>query len=90
MAAALSPQTTERTPEGKPASSKIFASSRAERGVSSEGFMTCVQPAAIAGPSLRVIMAAGKFHGVMAAVTPTGLFTTRMRLFGALAGTVSP
>jgi hypothetical protein len=32
--------------------------------------MTIVQPAAIAGPSLRVIMAAGKFHGVIAAVTP--------------------
>ena len=29
-----------------------------------------VQPAAIAGPSLRVIIAAGKFHGVIAATTP--------------------
>jgi len=48
-----------------------------------------MQPAALAGPSSRVIMAAGKFHGVVAA-TPTGRFMTRMRLSGKLAGTVSP
>jgi hypothetical protein len=29
-----------------------------------------VQPAASAGPSLRVIIAEGKFHGVIAATTP--------------------
>ena len=37
---------------------------RAENGVSGDGLMTAVQPAARAGPSLRVIMAEGKFHGV--------------------------
>jgi hypothetical protein len=52
--------------------------------------MTMAQPAANAGPSLRVIMAAGKFHGVIAAVTPTGRLMTKMRLSGKLAGTVSP
>ena len=37
----------------------------AESGVSSAGLTTIVQPAASAGPSFRVIVAAGKFHGVM-------------------------
>ena len=31
-----------------------------------------VQPAASAGATLRGIMDMGKFHGVMAAATPTG------------------
>jgi hypothetical protein len=90
MAAGSMPATTERTPLGRPACSKILAISSAESGVSSEGFMTMVQPAARAGPSLRVIIAAGKFHGVMAAVTPTGRLMTKMRLSLPLAGTVSP
>ena len=38
---------------------------KAENGVSAGGLMTAVQPAASAGPSLRVIMAEGKFQGVM-------------------------
>ncbi|MNT98075.1 hypothetical protein D3C72_2405730 [compost metagenome] len=39
-----------------------------------------VQPAARAGPALRVIIALGKFHGVIAATTPIGcLITTRRR-----------
>ena len=37
-----------------------------------------VQPAASAGPALRVIMALGKFQGVIAAHTPTGCLSTRM------------
>ena len=37
---------------------------RHEYGVSGGGLMTAVQPAARAAPSLRVIMAEGKFHGV--------------------------
>ncbi len=36
------------------------------------GFTTVVQPAARAGPSLRASIDDGKFHGVMAATTPTG------------------
>ena len=46
------------------------------------GLMTNVHPAASAGPALRVIMAAGKFQGVMAATTPIGSFSTTMRLSG--------
>jgi hypothetical protein len=49
-----------------------------------------VQPAASAGPALRVIIAAGKFQGVIAAQTPIGSFSTRMRLSAPPAGIVSP
>jgi len=49
-----------------------------------------VQPAARAGPALRVIMAQGKFQGVMAAHTPTGCLITRMRLSAWCGGMISP
>ncbi|SGP04351.1 Uncharacterised protein [Mycobacterium tuberculosis] len=59
-------------------------------GVCSAGLATIVQPAASAGATLRVIIAAGKFQGVIAAVTPTGCRNTQIRLSGELAGMVSP
>ena len=62
----------------------------AESGVCSAGFSTIVQPAARAGADLRAGIAAGKFQGVMPAVTPTGSFVTRMRLSGHGLGIVSP
>jgi hypothetical protein len=40
------------------------------------GHLTQVQPAGKAGPALRVIIAAGKFNGVIAAHTPTGFLLT--------------
>ena len=39
-----------------------------------------MQPAASAGPILRVAIAAGKFHGVTSTQTPTGCWSTRIRL----------
>ena len=54
------------------------------------GFSTTGQPAASAGPALRVIIAEGKFQGVMAATTPIGSFSTTIRLSGAWPGMVSP
>ena len=48
-------------------------------GVSEAGLSTTGQPAASAGPILRVAMAAGKFHGVTSTATPAGLCCTRMR-----------
>ena len=42
--------------------------------------MTIVQPAAIAGPILRVPIAVGKFHGVMKKQGPTGWRMTSTRL----------
>jgi hypothetical protein len=42
--------------------------------------ITTGQPAASAGATLRVIMAMGKFQGVMAAHTPMGCLSTSSRL----------
>ena len=54
------------------AESASFATASAQSGVSSAGLTTAVHPAASAGAILRVIIAIGKFHGVMAAMTPIG------------------
>lgn len=40
--------------------------------VSGDGLSTTVQPAANAGAILNIESTAGKFHGAMAATTPTG------------------
>jgi hypothetical protein len=82
--------TTLSTPAGSPAAAASSASARAESGVSSGGLTTTVQPAAMAGATLRVIMAMGKFQGVIAATTPIGCFSTRMRLPAAWVGMTSP
>ncbi len=84
------PVTTLSTPAGMPARSASSASASAEYGVWLAGFTTIVQPAARAGPALRVIIAAGKFQGVMAAQTPTGSLMTTMRLSAWCCGMVSP
>src|SRR5207248_2882491 len=73
IAAAL-PVTTEKTPAGTPASSASTAHASAESGVWLAGFITIVHPAASAGAAFRVTIAAGKFQGVIPAVTPTGCF----------------
>lgn len=57
---------------GIPAWIANFVNARQVYGVSLGGLITTEQPAASAGPTLRVIMAAGKFHGVMIPQTPTG------------------
>ena len=78
------------TPAGTPASSASLTSASEVSGVSSAGLATTVQPAASAGAILRAIMAAGKFHGVMVATTPTGSFSANMRRPGTGAGITSP
>ena len=70
---------TLRTPPGSPASSRIWARASIDSGVCFAGFITIVQPAASAGPILRVPMAIGKFHGVMNTHGPTGCFITSTR-----------
>ena len=85
-----SPVMTLKTPAGSPACSPSSASASAEKGVALAGLSTTVQPAARAGPALRVIMAAGKFQGVMAATTPIGSLSTRIRLSAWCCGMVSP
>ncbi|VWB90748.1 hypothetical protein BLA6993_04328 [Burkholderia lata] len=88
--ATASPDTTLNTPAGTPARSASTASANADSGVSSDGFSTIVQPAASAGPALRVIIASGKFHGVIAATTPTGSRVTTICAFGFGLGITSP
>src|SRR3954469_19700354 len=63
---------TLRTPPGSPASSRIWARANIDSGVCFAGFITIVQPAATAGPILRVPMASGKFQGVISTHGPTG------------------
>lgn len=69
--------TTWMTPAGMPTSTASFVSARQVNGVSDGGLMTTEQPTARAGATLRVIMAAGKFHGVMMAHVPTGCLSVR-------------
>ena len=56
------------------------ASASIDSGVCFAGLTTIVQPAATAGPILRVPIASGKFHGVMNRHGPTGCFRTMSRL----------
>ncbi len=84
------PVTTLNTPGGMPARCASSASASADSGVSLAGLQTKVQPAASAGPHLRVIMAAGKFHGVIAPTTPMGWRSTMMRLSVVWPGMTSP
>ena len=71
---------TLTTPAGTPASSRIRAIASAVSGVSLAGLRTTVQPAASAGPILRVAIAAGKFHGVTSTQMPTGWCSTMILL----------
>src|SRR5579864_710828 len=84
------PVITLHTPAGIPARSASAAIASAEKGVWLAGRITPVQPTAQPAPALRVIMAEGKFHGVMAAKTPTGSLSTMMRRPFAFCGMVSP
>src|SRR3546814_19960932 len=90
MARALLPITTLNTPLGKPARSASSASANAENGVIFASLITTGHPTARAGAHLRVILAFGKFHGVIEPTTPTGCLRTRIRLTGAWVGTMSP
>ena len=67
----LSAVTTSKTPSGTPALLASTDMATAVKGVSSLGFNTVVHPAANAGPTFLVIIAIGKFQGVMSAHTPT-------------------
>ncbi len=66
------PVTTFSTPGGKPTSSNTRASAMDEAEVDSDGLSTTVLPAASAGASFHVASMSGEFHGVMAAITPSG------------------
>src|SRR3989344_2862134 len=89
MAMAL-PVITLKIPAGIPACSASAAMASAENGVSGAGLAMHGQPAASAGPALRVIIAAGQLHGVMAAATPIGSLLTTMRASPLWLGIVAP
>jgi hypothetical protein len=78
------------TPAGIPARCASSARASADSGVCDAGLMTTVQPAASAGAALRVIIAAGKFHGVIIPHTPIACLITKMRLSAAGEGIASP
>jgi hypothetical protein len=84
------PVTTLNAPGGTPARSASSAIASADSGVCGAGLQTTVQPAASAAPTLREIIALGKFHGVIAATTPTGSRSTSSRLSRWCVGTISP
>ena len=90
IAAASCPVTMFSTPSGNPARCAMMPMASAEYGVWIAGLQTTVHPAASAGPILRPSIAEGKFHGVIAATTPTGWRKVRMRLSLACAGITSP
>ena len=84
------PVMTLNTPGGILARVASSPRASAEKGVAEAGRATTVQPAAKAGPALRVIMAFGKFQGVMLATTPTGSLVTTIRRSDNGAGMTSP
>ncbi len=71
---------TLHTPPGSPTSWRMLARASIDSGVTCAGFTTIVQPAAMAGPTLRVPIAIGKFHGVISRHGPTGWRMVRRRL----------
>ena len=66
------PVITLRTPGGRPTSSAISACASAVSGVWLAGFRTTVLPHTSAGATFHTASSNGKFHGTMAATTPTG------------------
>src|SRR5262245_10554302 len=81
---------TLTTPAGTPASSSAGIRASMVSGVSDAGLSTTGQPAASAGPILRVAIAAGKFHGVTSTAMPAGLWCTKIRAPDASARDTSP
>ena len=69
-----------KIPDGRPALSAKTPNANAEKGVNWEGRATNAHPAANAGAALRVIIALGKFQGVIEAATPIGCLITVIRL----------
>ena len=78
------------TEGGRPASTASFVRARQVCGVSLGGLMTTEQPAPKAGAIFRVIIAAGKFHGVMIPHTPTGCLMVIRVVFDDDDGIVTP
>ncbi len=66
------PVITLSTPGGNPRAVAISPSANAVSGVWLAGFKITVFPIASAGATFHTAMSKGKFHGTIAATTPTG------------------
>ena len=84
------PLSTLNTPAGSPASVKISASRSVVSGVVSAGLATTALPVRNAGPSLLHSSVVGKFHGTIAATTPSGRRSTRPSTPGSRLWTLMP
>src|SRR5690625_1919592 len=84
------PVTQFITPGGKPARSTICINFTGVIGLSLDGLIITVHPAAKAGGICRVSFARGECEGAIAATTATGLSHTCSLLFRIGEGTVSP
>ncbi|MCY1376798.1 hypothetical protein D9M69_643170 [compost metagenome] len=73
------PVTMFTTPAGRTLA-RIFASSRMVTGVSSDGLMTTVLPAAMAGAIFQAAISSGKFQGITWPTTPSGSLSTMLRV----------
>ena len=85
------PVTRLITPSGRSRCSSIsLNSSIVDSGVTSLGLTTSVLPVSSAGASLRASTASGKFHGQIAATTPTGARSRWMTSPATSPGRMSP
>src|SRR5690606_21942909 len=81
---------TDNAPAVNPARSRMEAMASEASGVDAAGLRIDVQPAAMAGATLRAPIAMGKFHGVISRQGPTGRLPTTIRPLPDGAGRWSP
>mgnify|MGYP004453738329 CR=1 FL=1 len=84
------PETTLKTPSGKPASFVSFANSRVEAEANSEGLITTAQPAAMAAAHFQATKSRGEFQAVRQPTTPTGSWSVKAKWSGLSIGTTPP
>ena len=66
-------------PSGSPASAARSAIRKADNGVLLAGFRITELPVASDGASFQAVVESGKFHGTMAATTPSASLVTNAR-----------
>ena len=87
---AAPPGMIETRPFGTPAASNASASLSRPQGVNSGGLTMTALPAANPGPMYSSGIVTGKFHGVIAAQTPTGRWKVNIRLLRSEVGMTLP
>ena len=83
------PQSTWKLDSGHPTLANALASSADAKGVDSAGFQMSEFPIAKAGPAYSTGMLIGKFHGVIAATTPSPIRSTSACVSGVTIGNSS-